>query len=403
MRLEAPRTVLVMVGLPARGKTYIARKLARYLSWLGYAARVFNVGNYRRERLGPRQPAAFFDPDNPTGADARRAMALAALDDCVAWLDAGGDVAIYDATNATRDRRRLLCERFAAHGVETVFIESVCHDPRVIETNVRQTKLLSPDYTGLDPERAVADFRARIAHYERAYEPIDDPDLSFVQLIDVGRQVVVNRMQGWLQSRLVYFLMNLHIVPRTIWLTRHGESLFNVEDRIGGDAALSPSGQAFASRLSKFLSDRVGDAEPVVWTSTLRRTIQTAAELPWPSVPWRALDEIDAGICDGLTYAEVRSRFPEDFVARTEDKLRYRYPRGESYQDLLRRLDPVIIELERQRRPVIVVAHQAVLRALYAYLTDRAPGECPHLDVPLHTVIELTPRAYGNEEHRFTP
>ena len=64
--------ILVMVGLPARGKSYTARKLARYLRWQGVSARVFNVGSYRRARLGSGQPATFFDPDNPQGVDARR-------------------------------------------------------------------------------------------------------------------------------------------------------------------------------------------------------------------------------------------------------------------------------------------------------------------------------------------
>ena len=38
-----------MVGLPARGKTYIAKKLARYLNWIGISTKVFNVGEYRRQ------------------------------------------------------------------------------------------------------------------------------------------------------------------------------------------------------------------------------------------------------------------------------------------------------------------------------------------------------------------
>lgn len=398
MRPEAPPTVLVMVGLPARGKTYIAQKIARYLSWLGYSARVFNVGNYRRERLGPQQPASFFDPDNPQGVEARRAMATAALDDCLAWLDRGGQIAIYDATNATRERRTLLRRHLAKRGLEPVFIESICNDPAVIASNVRQTKLLSPDYAGVDADAAVADFRARIANYERAYEPVDDPTASYVKLIDVGQQVIVNRIQGYLLSRLVFFLMNLHVTPRTIWLTRHGESAFNVEDRIGGDAPLSPRGERFAAALAAFLEPRT--EAPLVYTSTLRRTIQTAAALPWPSHAWRVLDEIDAGVCDGMTYAEVAATMPAEFDARREDKFRYRYPRGESYEDVIQRLEPVIIELERQRRPVVVVAHNAVLRALYAYLSNQAAEGCPTLDIPLHTVIELTPKAYGNEERR---
>ena len=66
------KLAIVMVGLPARGKTFVARKIARYLSWLGYRTRVFNVGEYRRSRVGANQPAEFFDPENETSRDARR-------------------------------------------------------------------------------------------------------------------------------------------------------------------------------------------------------------------------------------------------------------------------------------------------------------------------------------------
>ena len=54
--------ILVMVGLPARGKTFVARKLQGYLSWLGYRTLWVNVGDYRRARAGfttrRRRPAA---------------------------------------------------------------------------------------------------------------------------------------------------------------------------------------------------------------------------------------------------------------------------------------------------------------------------------------------------------
>ncbi|KAL6577035.1 hypothetical protein OROMI_011311 [Orobanche minor] len=43
-------------------------------------------------------------------------------------------------------------------------------------------------------------------------------------------------------------------------------------------------------------------------------------------------------------------------------------------------LEPVIIELERQRAPVVVISHQAVLRALYAYFADRPLKEIPHIE-----------------------
>ena len=140
-----------------------------------------------------------------------------------------------------------------------------------------------------------------------------------------------------------------------------------------------------------------------MWTSTLRRTIQTARPLgaSWPQVQWRALDEIDAGACEGLTYAEIKAAQPEEYAARMQDKLRYRYPRGESYLDVIQRLEPVIIEIERQRTPVLIVAHQAVLRCLYAYFMSRRVEEVPHLDMPLHSIIRLTPSSYGVQEDWF--
>lgn len=68
---------------------------------------------------------------------------------------------------------------------------------------------------------------------------------------------------------------------------------------------------------------------------------------------------------------------------------------------LSRRLEPVIFELERQQSPVVIIAHQAVLRCLYAYFLDLPAEEVPYLAIPLHTVIKLSPRAYGCTEKRF--
>ncbi|CAG2063872.1 unnamed protein product [Timema podura] len=95
-----------------------------------------------------------------------------------------------------------------------------------------------------------------------------------------------------------------------------------------------------------------------------------------------------------MTYEEIAEKYPEDFAARDQVKFTYRYPRGESYEDLVARLEPVIMELERQGN-VLVVSHQAVLRCLLAYFLDKSADELPYLQVPLHTIIKLTPVAYG--------
>lgn len=61
---------------------------------------------------------------------------------------------------------------------------------------------------------------------------------------------------------------------------------------------------------------------------------------------------------------------------------------------MVQRIEPVIMELERQES-VLVVCHQAVMRCILAYFLDKTSNELPYLKVPLHTVIKLSPQAYG--------
>mmetsp|Transcript_2067 Transcript_2067/g.2726 ORF Transcript_2067/g.2726 Transcript_2067/m.2726 type:complete len:524 (+) Transcript_2067:60-1631(+) len=398
------KLVFVMVGLPARGKTYIARKITRYLKWVGVPTRLFNVGNYRRERLGAEQSFEFFDPSNVQGNRQRLHMAIAALDDMLSWLEQGGRVAIYDATNSTRERRSMILKRCNQSMVQTVFVESVCSDPIIIEKNVRETKLSSPDYAKYkEPEDAVKDFKLRIEQYAKTYEPMDEADneLSYVKLIDVGRQIIINRIDSYLPSRVIHFLMNLHITPRPIWLTRHGQSEDNVHDRIGGDSNLTNKGDQYAHMLADWVETNLNGLDLVVWTSTLKRSIATAQYINHNKVSLRALDEIDAGICEGLTYDEMANTLPEEYAARAANKLKYRYPHGESYIDVIQRLEPVLFEIERQKTPILIVAHQAILRALYGYFMDIDAEEVPYIPIQMHTVYQLIPKAYGCEVKTF--
>ncbi len=82
--------------------------------------------------------------------------------------------------------------------------------------------------------------------------------------------------------------------------------MFNVSGKIGGDSDLSHRGQEFARRLPGIIKNILPQGQPLtVWTSTLRRTLQTSERLPYPKLSWKALDEIDAGVCDGMTYEEI--------------------------------------------------------------------------------------------------
>ncbi|KAG9510690.1 hypothetical protein GZH46_00757, partial [Fragariocoptes setiger] len=392
--------VIATVGLPARGKTYIAKKLTRYLNWIGIRTRVFNVGEYRRKATAAYKSHEFFRMDNQEAQAIREKCAKDALDDLCKWLQSSeGEVAVYDATNTTRKRRQIIYETVVEKcGFKLFFIESICDDPSIIEANVREVKIHSPDYQEIDKDEALRDFLQRIEHYKEHYEMLDEVaehKYSFMQIFKAGEKVLVHRSEGHIQSRVVYYLMNIHIIPRSIYLTRHGESIYNLEGRIGGDSELSPRGWEYSRALAKYIHEQQ-IPQLRVWTSNYKRTIQTAQGIDAPLEKWRALNEIDAGICEEMTYEEIKDRYPDEFAARNADKFHYRYPKGESYEDLVARLEPVIMELERQQN-VLVIGHQAVLRCLLAYFLDKSSSQIPYIKVPLHSIIKLSGITRGEE------
>ncbi|NXL83910.1 F262 bisphosphatase, partial [Alectura lathami] len=403
-------TLIVMVGLPARGKTYVSKKLTRYLNWIGVPTRVFNLGVYRREAVKSYKSYDFFRHDNKEAMEIRKQCALVALEDVKAYLlEECGQIAVrLFSTKRTCGGFVSGLSWFSKHvslpSSQVFFVESVCDDPEVIAANILEVKVSSPDYPERNRENVMDDFLKRIECYKVTYQPLDpdqyDKDLSFIKVINVGQRFLVNRVQDYIQSKIVYYLMNIHVQPRTIYLCRHGESEYNLVGKIGGDSGLSPRGKQFAQALKKFIEEQE-IVELKVWTSQLKRTIQTAESLGVTYEQWKILNEIDAGVCEEMTYAEIEAKYPDEFALRDQEKYLYRYPGGESYQDLVQRLEPVIMELERQGN-VLVISHQAVMRCLLAYFLDKSADELPYLRCPLHTILKLTPVAYGCKVETIT-
>jgi len=453
--------VLVMVGLPARGKTHMARKLMQYLSFFhGAVVRLFNVGNYRRNMLGPSHTNDFFDPKNAENDKLRQECAHEAMRDMISFLfQKGGDanghtleqksedsgrIGIYDATNTTKARRKWITEMLRGLPVKLIFIESVCTDEEIIKKNIWDAKVNLPDYARMGKQEAYNDFKRRIAHYESVYEPMDEDELSWIKLINTGRRIEINNVHGFLPIRMLQFLTNIHATRRSIYLSRHGQSEYNAQNKIGGDSNITEQGRAYARKLADYAEECIcqdEEGKPVaarLWTSSLKRTMQTAAYIRHPKLKlkhggewiqmsqrvYRNLDELYAGVCDGMTYKEIEEQYPEEYRRRKEDKLFYRYPRGESYLDVISRLDPLVHEIESYREPLLIVGHQvcrgkqrpwllatshtivvqfvqAVLRLIYAYFTGVDRDKASRLSIPLNTVIKLTPRTYECVEERI--
>lgn len=428
--MDNQQIALITVGLPARGKSFLCGRISRYLNWFGIVTCVFNVGSYRRKLLGVGQKHDFFDASNEQAVQQRKELTQLAMSDMLAFFKNGGHCGILDATNTTRERRSFLIKILVDSGIplhRIVFIESICNDETIIKKNIWDIKVRGDDYKNCTIEEAFSDFRKRIAEYEKVYEPLDDQydnDKCYVKLVDVGTKIILNRIGigGFIPLKIANLLMRNHIHPCPVYLTRHGQSEFNVLEKLGGDSELTEKGKTYASVLYEFMKEKLSGSISVnksiivstdnttedtfemlsVWTSSMKRTIQTSENFKQHKVlRWRSLDEIDAGICENMSYAEIKEAMPHEYHARVKSKFLYRYPRGESYRDIVNRLEPVIVELERQTQAILIISHQAVTRVLYAYLMGKSPEDCVHLEIPLHTVIEIIPGFYETKETRY--
>lgn len=102
-----------------------------------------------------------------------------------------------------------------------IFLESLCDDPATIAANVElKVSQGDPDYKDMSPDDARKDFLRRISEYEKVYETITEPHLSYLRITNVGEEVTMSRINGYLSSRIAFYLMNLHIRPRNIFFSR---------------------------------------------------------------------------------------------------------------------------------------------------------------------------------------
>jgi broad specificity phosphatase PhoE len=166
--------------------------------------------------------------------------------------------------------------------------------------------------------------------------------------------------------------------PDTCWLylLRHGATANNEADppRIQGsrsDVPLSPRGEDQARRAAEFLSACRLDA---VYSSPLlraRRTAEVVAARHGLTVERNdGLTEIDCGEWEGLTWAEVEARHPDEFRAFAADPVETCYLGGENLRTIQQRVAPLIERLLRQNlgRTVAAVAHNMVNRCYLAHL-----------------------------------
>lgn len=177
-------------------------------------------------------------------------------------------------------------------------------------------------------------------------------------------------------------------MQRLIYLLRHGEVDTSSPRRFLGrtDLSLNDNGVRQARALAGQLQTIPFAA---VVASPLQRAVHTAALVSGrPAAAVRTIDalaEIDLGLWEGCTVAEVRQSFPGAYERRGLDLEHVRPEGGESFGDLANRVCPALFGLIRQTAgPLLVVAHAGVNRVLLCRLLCR----------PVQQVLDL-PQDYG--------
>lgn len=375
---------VVMVGLPARGKSTLAKRIREGLEAEGLAVGLFNNGALRRTRLGKDSAAPeFYHPDNIEGRARREEISRENTALAQRFLSGQGDVAILDATNASRTRRATIERALTDHPI--LFVECVNDDPVLLDASL-QRKAALPEFAGKTTAEAIASFRQRMSYYEQMFVPLRDEE-CWVRVDAVDNRILEERF-----SRRIPFYHRIRDIlvsdwVRNLYLARHGETFYNVEGRIGGDSDLTPLGKAQADALAQHFRDI-----PIthIFTSTRRRSAQTAGPLKAvrPDCTIMALpefDEIDAGLCEGMLYDEIQRVYPQEFTARAKDKYHYIYPEGEGYITLRKRVERGLrraLFLSGDAPGVMLIGHQAINRMILSHFLYRRTEDVPFIYIP---------------------
>lgn len=175
------------------------------------------------------------------------------------------------------------------------------------------------------------------------------------------------------------------------YMSRHGESLNNTLDIIGGDCNITDRGHEY----SQYLSNYFKDIPVTVWTSKLQRTIETSKHINGTKLEWGGLNEIYSGDVEGMTLFDIQKLHPKMYEFRNSDKLNNKYPNGESYVDLQKRVYKVLDTIDTSSDDtLLIIAHKAVCRIIYSYFTDTSVRDCTDIKIDLHTLYKLDSRNF---------
>jgi len=145
----------------------------------------------------------------------------------------------------------------------------------------------------------------------------------------------------------------------------------------------------------------------LVMSSTMPRAVETATwRHRFPVKDVTNLNPLNMGDFTGMDLASIREQHPEWYEQLKRDPFHTRFPGGESYSDIIDRLYSIIIDMEQQLCPAVVISHVSVLQVLVAYFRSTPVHECMDIEIPMHCCMKFVPLRGGGwleSQHALLP
>ena len=382
--MDKKKLYIVMVGLPARGKSTIANRLKENLINDSINTKIFNNGDLRRQLIPTDTSFAhFYSSDNKEGAATREKIAYINMEKAKDYLNHNGVVAIMDATNTSFKRRQMILKYLNDHPV--LFIECINEDTEILDESIHR-KVEKPEFSHIKKKEAFKSFKDRIINYMPAYSPLLE-ERNFVKVDSLNNKIIDEKIYDTIPY--YEFLRDLLVTDtiKNLFLIRHGETYFNLENRIGGDSDLTANGKLQARALAEYFQDK---EIPQIFTSKKKRTMQTAAPIrkmqkKCKIFPLEEFNEIDSGICECMSYEEIRKEMPHVHATRKGNKYNYIYPEGEGYVTMDERITRGIkkaLYLSDTSKNIMIIGHRAANRMILSHFLFKREEDVPYIYVP---------------------
>lgn len=237
----------------------------------------------------------------------------------------------------------------------------------------------------------------------QTYETVREEEGPYIKLFNLRAKAHCSNVYGRMSKSVLPYLLAIHSVLRPVYM-------LVVDEKDGGSGSWWDAG-GDTSKVEAWARQLGAEASQLqILTSVLPRakaTAQAVAAAAGCSAPSERAQLSPLGRVEGLLESK--------HIERQDEEISFSEAFGETVVNLVARLEPIVLEVEASTQPILIVAHEAAVRALRAYLlppsaTPRQQNSLPNIterekvdvtfSVTTAKLLEFEPKASGGMEEK---